>query len=48
MCIYLVHHYFLKNLRKEGKIRHWPVILHAIHIEGKFFQKGGDVGRLKV
>ena len=40
MCTYLVHHYFLKNLGKEAKIRHWPVILPAIVIEGGFFQKG--------
>ena len=37
----MVHHYFLKNLGKEAKIRHWPVILHAILIEGGFYQKGG-------
>ena len=40
MCISLVHHYFLKNLAKEAKTRHWPVILHAILIEGGFFKRG--------
>ena len=37
----MVHHYFLKYLGKEAKIIHWPVILHAILIEGGFFSKGG-------
>ena len=26
---------------KEAKIRHRPVVLHAILIEGGFYQKGG-------
>ena len=43
----LVHHYFLKNLVKEAKIRHWPIILHAILIEGGFFQKGETWADLK-
>ena len=42
---WLVHHYFLKYLGKEAKIRHWPLILHAILIEGGFFQKWGGEGR---
>ena len=37
---YLVCHYLLKNLEKEAKIGHWPVILHAILIEGGFLEKG--------
>ena len=36
----MVHHYFLKNLGKKAKIRHWPVTVHAILIEGGFLQKG--------
>ena len=39
LWIWLVHHYLLKNLGKEAKSRHWPVILHAILIEGRFFKR---------
>ena len=48
MWIYLVHHYFFKYLEKEAKIGHWPVIVYAIRIEGRFLQQEGDVGRVKV
>ena len=43
----MVHHFFLKNPGKEAKIGHWPVILHAILIEGEFFQKGETWADLK-
>ena len=37
----------LKNLGKEAKIRHWPLILRAILIVGGFFQKGETWADLK-
>ena len=43
----MVHHYFLKNLGKEVKIGHWPVILYAILIEGGFLRKGETWADLK-
>ena len=35
----MVHQYFLKNLGTEARVRHWPVILHAILNEAGFLQK---------
>ena len=43
----MIHHYFFKNLGKEAKIGHWPVIVQAILTEGGFLQKGETWADLK-
>ena len=43
----MVHHYFLKNLGKETKIGHCPVIFHIIITESGFFNRAKTRAELK-